>query len=119
MTGKFEVYRDKAGEFRFRLLGGNGQNLLASESYKEKRSAFNGIASIKKNCLIAERFVRKNGIDGRPYFVLKAANHEVIGKSQSFDVQSQVETGIETTVSVAPVAEVEDLTKRIRRTNAA
>jgi len=34
MPGKFEVYKDKGGEFRFRLKASNGQSILASEGYK-------------------------------------------------------------------------------------
>ena len=49
MPGKFEVYKDKAGEFRFRLKAGNGQIILASEGYKQKAGAMNGIKSVKKN----------------------------------------------------------------------
>ena len=49
MAGKFELYEDKAGEFRFRLKAGNGEIILASEGYKQKASAENGIASVKKN----------------------------------------------------------------------
>ncbi len=119
MLPKFEVYRDKSSEFRFRLLAGNGENILFSESYKEKRSAFNGIASIKKNCLLAERFVKKNSIDGKRYFLLKAANHEAIGKSRNYESDSEVDAGIANVVSNAPVAEVVDITKRIRSSQAA
>lgn len=117
--GKFEVYRDKAGEFRFRLLTSTGNNIMASESYREKRSAFNGIASIKKNSLLPHRFVRKNGIDGRPYFVLKAGNHEIIGKSGSFDCADTLEAGVRQFVEVAQSAVVEDVTKRVRRSKVA
>ena len=46
---KFEVYLDKAGEYRFRLKARNGEIILASEGYKEKRSCMNGIESVKKN----------------------------------------------------------------------
>lgn len=46
---KFEIYKDKKGEFRFRLKAKNGQNILASEGYKIKASAKNGIASVVKN----------------------------------------------------------------------
>ena len=42
MAGKFELYKDKAGEFRFRLKAGNGEIILASEGYKQKASAMNG-----------------------------------------------------------------------------
>ena len=46
---KFEVYVDKAGEFRFRLKARNGEIIAASEGYKAKASCLNGIASVKKN----------------------------------------------------------------------
>lgn len=46
---KFEVYKDKAGEFRFRLKAGNGQIIAVGEGYKAKASCLNGIESIRKN----------------------------------------------------------------------
>ncbi|MCR5845879.1 MAG: YegP family protein [bacterium] len=46
---KFELYVDKAGEFRFRLKAKNGQIVAVSESYKAKKSALNGIESVRKN----------------------------------------------------------------------
>ena len=46
---KYELYQDKAGEFRFRLKAANGQNIGKSEGYKAKASAKKGIASIAKN----------------------------------------------------------------------
>ncbi len=39
MSGKFELYRDKANEFRFRLKSRNGQNIGQSEGYKSKSAA--------------------------------------------------------------------------------
>lgn len=46
---KFEVYADKAGEFRFRLKATNGQIIATGEGYKAKASCLNGIESVKKN----------------------------------------------------------------------
>jgi len=46
---KFEIYKDKAGEFRFRLKASNGQIIAASEGYVKKDSCKNGIESVKKN----------------------------------------------------------------------
>ena len=46
---KFEIYKDKAGEFRFRLKAKNGEPILASEGYTAKASCVNGIESVKKN----------------------------------------------------------------------
>ena len=51
---KFEVYVDKAGEFRFRLKARNGEIIAASEGYKAKASCLNGIESVKKNAPDAE-----------------------------------------------------------------
>ena len=49
MAGKFEVYKDKAGEHRFRLKAGNGEIILTSEGYKEQAGCANGIESVRKN----------------------------------------------------------------------
>ena len=49
MPYKFEVYKDKAGGFRFRFKAPNGEKMFASESYKAKKSALDAIKSIKKN----------------------------------------------------------------------
>ncbi|MBQ9134605.1 MAG: YegP family protein [Lachnospiraceae bacterium] len=46
---KFEVYEDKAGEFRFRLTATNGQVIATGEGYKAKAGCLNGIESVKKN----------------------------------------------------------------------
>lgn len=46
---KFEIYLDKAGEFRFRLKAGNGEIILASEGYSQKAGCKNGIESVRKN----------------------------------------------------------------------
>jgi len=51
---KFEVYKDKSGEFRFRLKAANGQVIATSEGYKTKASCMNGIDSVKKNAPSAE-----------------------------------------------------------------
>lgn len=48
---KFEVYTDKAGEYRFRLKATNGQIIAVSEGYKALKSCLNGIASVKKNAV--------------------------------------------------------------------
>lgn len=46
---KFEMYTDKAGEFRFRLKATNGQIIAVSEGYKAKASCLNGVESVRKN----------------------------------------------------------------------
>jgi uncharacterized protein YegP (UPF0339 family) len=49
MAAKFEVYKDKKGQFRFRLVAPNGQTIATGEAYKTKASCMNGVESVKKN----------------------------------------------------------------------
>lgn len=51
---KFELYQDKAGEYRFRLKARNGEVIATSEGYVTKANCENGIASVKKNAPDAE-----------------------------------------------------------------
>ena len=51
---KFEMYQDKAGEYRFRLKATNGQIIAVSEGYVAKTSCVNGIESVQKNAADAE-----------------------------------------------------------------
>ncbi len=50
---KFEMYLDKAGEYRFRLKAKNGEVIAASEGYKAKAGCLNGIESVRKNAVDA------------------------------------------------------------------
>lgn len=50
---KFEIYTDKAGEFRFRLKATNGQIIAVSEGYKAMAGCMNGIESVRKNAVDA------------------------------------------------------------------
>jgi uncharacterized protein YegP (UPF0339 family) len=50
MTAKFELYKDTKGEFRWRLMAGNGQTIaIGGEGYTTKDKAKAGIESVKKN----------------------------------------------------------------------
>jgi uncharacterized protein YegP (UPF0339 family) len=110
MAGKFELYTDKSGEFRFRLLAGNGQNILASEGYKTKSACENGIDSVKANAPLDERYERKETSSGKYMFNLKAANHQVIGTSQTYTSESGRDNGIESVKTNAPGASIDDQT---------
>lgn len=48
-TPKYELYLDKAGEYRFRLKAKNGEIIIVSEGYKSKQACLNTIESVKKN----------------------------------------------------------------------
>ncbi|GKY89349.1 YegP family protein [Sinisalibacter aestuarii] len=111
MAGKFELYKDKGGEFRFRLKAGNGEIILASEGYKQRASAENGIASVKKNAADDARYERKETKAGKHMFNLKATNGQVIGTSESYESASGRDNGIESVKKNAPDATVTDLTE--------
>ena len=49
MAGTFEIYKDKAGAFRFRLKDTNGQVIVTVGGYETKASAIEGIESVQKN----------------------------------------------------------------------
>ena len=44
----FEVYKDKAGKFRFRLRAPNGEIIAVSEAYEAKAGCIKGVNAVKK-----------------------------------------------------------------------
>lgn len=110
MAGKFEIYTDKAAEFRFRLKASNGQTILASEGYKAKSSCVNGIESVKKNAPNDALYERKQTQAGKFAFNLKSTNGQIIGTSESYESESSRENGIESVKKNAPDASVDDTT---------
>ncbi len=110
MPGKFEVYKDKAGEFRFRLKAANGQNILGSEGYSKKASCMNGIESVKKNSQDPDRFSSKETASGRFTFRLTASNGQVVGTSQTYESESGCKGGMKSVADCAPGASVDDQT---------
>ncbi len=110
MAGSFELYKDKSDEFRFRLKAGNGETILASEGYKQRASAENGIESVRKNAPDDERYERKDTKNDKYMFNLTATNGQVIGTSEIYEGTSGRDNGIESVKKNAPEAEVKDLT---------
>ena len=108
MAGKFEIYKDKAGEFRFRLKAGNGQTILASEGYKAKASCLNGVESVRKNAGNDALFERKQTASGKYMFNLKATNGQVIGTSEAYESEAARNNGILSVSNHAPGASVDD-----------
>lgn len=92
--GKFIVKQAKNGEFLFNLKAENGQVILSSEMYKAKSSCLNGIASVQKNCSDDGNYERKVSTNKKNFFVLKASNGQVIGKSELYESGSAMENGI-------------------------
>jgi uncharacterized protein YegP (UPF0339 family) len=110
MAGKFEIYRDKAGEYRFRLKAGNGEIILSSEGYSGKSSARNGVQSVQKNCTDPACFTKRSTKGGRYRFDLLARNKQVIGTSGNYKSSSGRNNGIKAVGRAAKGAKIVDLT---------
>ena len=106
MAGKFEIKATTTGKFRFNLKAGNGQIILSSEMYESKGAAQKGAESVKKNAADDARYDRKTSTSGKPFFVLKAGNHEPIGQSEMYESTQAMENGIESVKKNAPGAEI-------------
>jgi uncharacterized protein YegP (UPF0339 family) len=110
MAGKFELKKAKNGQYLFHLKASNGQVILASEQYVERRGATRGIESVKKNAPLDNRYERKTAKNGQPYFVLRASNGRTIGQSEMYNTPASMENGIESVKKNAPTATVDDQT---------
>lgn len=106
MAGKFEIYKDKAGEFRFRLKASNGQTILASEGYTAKSGCTNGIESVQKNAPSDSNYERKETSSGKYRFNLQSTNKQVIGTSESYETTAARDNGVESVKKNAPDASV-------------
>jgi hypothetical protein len=105
MAAKFEIKESK-GKFMFNLKAGNGEVILTSQMYKALAYAKRGIASVQKNAADDARFECKTAKNGEMFFVLKARNAQVIGKSETYPTKAAMEKGIASVKKNAPVATV-------------
>lgn len=106
---KFQMYKS-GSEYRYRLKARNGEIILHGEGYVTKQGCLNGINSVKINSPYDSRYDRRIAINGQYYFVLKAANGEIIGVSETYTTSTARENGIESVKVNAPIAPIEDLT---------
>jgi uncharacterized protein YegP (UPF0339 family) len=95
MAAGYELLKNDKGQLHFVLKAGNGEIILRSETYESKASAENGIASVQKNSPLDERYELKQASDSRPFFNLKAGNHQIIGTSQMYKSAAARDAGIE------------------------
>ena len=110
MAGWFELSKSTDDQFRFVLKADNAQTILTSQQYAARDSAKGGIASVQANCADDDRYERKTSSDGRAFFTLKAANHQVIGTSQMYSSESSRESGIASVKTNGATETVKDST---------
>ncbi|MEX3019898.1 YegP family protein [Kluyvera sp. STS39-E] len=94
MAGWFELSKSSNDQFKFVLKAGNGEVILTSELYTTKAAAENGIASVRTNSPLDERYEKKTASNGKFHFNLKAGNHQVIGSSQLYASEAARDKGI-------------------------
>ena len=110
MAGWFELGTSSDGQYRFTLKAGNAETILTSELYKTKSSAENGISSVQTNGALEARFERKTAANGKAYFNLKAANHQVIGTSQMYASETSRDAGVVSVKTNSSTTTIKDKT---------
>lgn len=127
--GKFEVYKDKSGQYRFRLKASNGEIIAGSEAYKQKDSALNGIRSVKENIgswdhsendvttqfkdeaeVTVGQVTLFTGNDNKFHWRLKARNGETIAHSEAYNDKHGAAAGVLSLKNNAETAEIDDQT---------
>jgi len=122
MPGRFEVYKDVAGKFRFRLNAENNGIVAASEAYEHHASCIKGVRSVQKNCNaeIEDMTTEDKRISNPKYqvfcdengkfrFHLNASNGEIIAQSEGYETKEGCMNGIEAFRNSCN-GEIEDLT---------
>ncbi len=125
MSKKYQVYRDVAGKFRFRLLSENSQIIAVGQAYEQHDSCINGIKSIQSNCdaqiedLTTAEVIRISNPKYQVFydekckwrFHLNARNGEIIAQSEGYESKQSCINGIEAVKSSCG-AKIEDLTTK-------
>jgi uncharacterized protein YegP (UPF0339 family) len=122
LNSKYQVFKDIAGKYRFRLRAANSKIVAVSEAYESKAGCMNGVKSVQKNCNshVEDQTVDMEKLSNPKYelftdvasefrFNLKAANGEIIAASEAYETKQGVLNGIEA-VQRSCDAEIEDLT---------
>jgi uncharacterized protein YegP (UPF0339 family) len=122
MAAKYQVYKDVAGKFRFRLKAENNRIVAVSQAYEQHEGCMNGVKSVQSNCNVEIEDMTTEGkrIPNPKYqvfydktcgfrFHLNARNGEIIAASEGYETKDGCMNGIKA-VQASCDAEIEDLT---------
>ena len=122
MAAKYQVYKDVAGKFRFRLRAANNKIVAVSQGYENHSGCLNGVKSVQNNCnsKIEDMTAEEARIPNPKYqifydkacgyrFHLNATNGEIIAASEEYETKEACMNGIKA-VQASCNAEIEDLT---------
>ena len=91
----FNIFQsEKNNQYYFNLKAGNGEIILQSEGYENQSGAENGVQSVITHAQDEANFERRVAKDGQDYFVLKASNGLIIGKSEMYKSKAGMENDI-------------------------
>jgi uncharacterized protein YegP (UPF0339 family) len=93
---KFQVFAGIDGRYYFHLRADNGEIVLQSQAYTRRTSAVDGTSSVRDNGVDPANYEIRAAQNGQAYFVLKAANGQVVGVSESYASESNAQRGIDT-----------------------
>jgi uncharacterized protein YegP (UPF0339 family) len=111
MKSYYTIKTGKDDQFYFNLKAGNHEIILQSEGYQNKVGAINGIESVQVNSQSRSNFEVRNSQKGEPYFVLKAVNGEIIGRSEMYSSSQAMENGINSVMENGKTKKIHDLTE--------
>ena len=91
---RFKVSKNSDAEYSFNLTAANAEIILSSERYTTRSGAEAGIAAVKANAADESKYQRREAQDGTLYFVLRAANNEIVGMSEMYTSGGAREKGV-------------------------
>jgi hypothetical protein len=107
--GKYTIFKGKDNQFYFNLKAVNHEIILQSEGYKQKEGAENGVKSVQTNSSDNCKYERLISVENEPYFVLKAENGKIIGKSEMYSSNQAMENGIKSVILNGTTTNIEYL----------
>lgn len=111
MAGFFEIRSAANDRFFFNLKAGNGEIILTSGLFPTIAAATTAIDAVKLHAPTEANFERKVAANDKPYFLLRNANGETLGRSEQYASTSSMENGIKSVMRNAAIAGVKDLTE--------
>ncbi len=108
MAGKFEVYEDRGGKFRFRLKAGNGEVVAQGEAYEAKASAHKGCEAVQRAAAGAGKFEVYEDKAHKFRFRLKAGNGEIVATGEAYESEPAAHKGTEAVQRAADGAAIVD-----------
>lgn len=104
------ILRRSGDQFYWNLYAPNGEVILSSERYTTKAAALGGIASCRAHSPHDHNYDRRVSTSRQPYFVLRAANNQIIGTSEMYTTEAARELGIASCKLHGPIAPTVDQT---------